>query len=189
MKTQMKEILQSDRPLSEKIRYFLGYHFKTILGVLAGIVVIVAIVWQMLHPAPQPELTAAVVGSDENLAVMKKVASEDPMLEKLLTPSDSQQVYYVSDADADVRQKYVLLLAAGDMDLVIMNKTELDMLEADGGLVNLAEKLPELKADDPDTDPYALSVNYWLDTEELADFYLVIPVNSQNIEKTLEKIQ
>lgn len=190
MKTQVKEVLHSNRPLKEKISYFMGYYLKTILAIVVALGIVISIVWEMLHPAAPPELAIAVAGTDEDIVNLKNLAAENDKLKSLLTEDATHQVYYLSSTDQAARQKYMALLASGELDLLILPQKEYDLIERDKGGIDWQEKAPELKSQDEEKGNEGLLLKTWLNTgtNEGEDFYLVVPVNSKNVDKTITKL-
>lgn len=190
MKTQVKEVLHSNRPLKEKISYFMGYYLKTILAIVVALGIVISIVWEMLHPAAPPELAIAVAGTDEDIVNLKNLAAENDKLKNLLTEDAAHQVYYLSSTDQAARQKYMALLASGELDLLILPQKEYDLIERDKGGIDWQEKAPELKSQDEEKGNEGLLLKTWLNTgtNQGEDFYLVVPVNSKNVDKTITKL-
>lgn len=190
MKTQVKEVLHSNRPLKEKISYFMGYYLKTILAIVVALGIVISIVWEMLHPAAPPELAIAVAGTDEDIVNLKNLAAENDKLKNLLTEDTTHQVYYLSSTDQAARQKYMALLASGELDLLILPQKEYDLIERDKGGIDWQEKAPELKSQDEEKGNEGLLLKTWLNTgtNQGEDFYLVVPVNSKNVDKTITKL-
>lgn len=197
MKTKTKEVLTSDKPLSFKVRYFFDYYTKTILIVIAVLLVGGSIIYEATHRAPGPELKVAMVGTTDevnNVATTLKQASTNP-LSKIFFPADEDQVSltYVNDEDTTGRQKYVLLMATNDLDLVLVDETEYKSLQEQGGLVDLATAKLDLGDLVDSSDPYGIPLAKVVkDLPEAAgNFYLCLITNSdrlENAEKALKTL-
>ena len=180
MKTQVKEILSSDRPLSFKIKYFLGYYTKTIIVCVLILATIVSLIYSMLHQAAAPDLQIAVVGTNAEIVQLKDAAKEsDNKLHKLLTVTDNNSVLYVSDADAAYRQKYVLMMSAAQLDILVADDAEYAKMKKDNGLVDLTKNSELSQYADAD-DPYSITVGEVATVpEEVQSYHICIMSNTE----------
>lgn len=168
----------------------MGYYFKTILAVLVAIGIIFSIAWDMLHPAAPPELAIAVAGTQTDIAKLKNLALDNEKLKKLLKEDASHEVYYLASTDQAARQKYMALLATGGLDLLILSEKEYELIKRDDGGINWYKKAPQLKEKDSLTDNEGLLLKTWLNGKENQgeNFYLVVPVTSKQVDKTVAKL-
>lgn len=190
MKTQVKEVLNSKRSKKEKLSYLVEYYGKTSLVILGVLIFSGMLIWQMTQPKDTSTMTVAVVGTAEEVNPLRKVIAENEPLKNIFTQEDKRQVLTVTDEDTVMRQKYVVQIAAGEMDLVLMSKSEYELTAKQGGLLDLSEKIPELKGQDEFKEKEGLSLKAWLKTEEtVPDFYFVIPKNAPHIDETIKLLE
>lgn len=193
MKTQVKEILSSDKPLSYKIKYFMSYYTKAIIIGILCLIGVISLIYSMTHKAPGPELQVAVVGKDAELYQIKDVVKpEDSVFHTAFTETKKNGVMYVFESDTAYRQKYVLQLSAAELDILIANDKEYQQMKDQTGLLDLS-KTSELSSLVSADDPYGILLGKADPDasvpEDIKGYHICVLTNSKRQAKALKVLE
>lgn len=202
----------------EKWQFFRDYLLLRMLAVIGGAVLLVSLLISIFKPKPDCVMHLAVIDCPLSIASQEKFGTAlmgalitDPAAEETILDTD----FYVSTDDYNARMKLITLLAAGEIDAILLTKNELinyNNAECFSPLTEVmsSESLsrysdyalyltPEYKDSDPDGIIYGENAVYAIDVtdciaaingyEQIAPYYLACAVTTKHpasFEKTVD---
>lgn len=107
----------------ERFRYFADYYLGKIIAVIIVVAVLCSILYTMLTPKPETQLSVAIINDAGNQALYDEL--QNRFNEIIGLEEETQQTlfdtgYYFGDYDYQAWQKYSIYNMVGDLDVTIM---------------------------------------------------------------------